>query len=322
MIREQQSSSSIFDAALLGATHSTAGNARDSVYGVLGLAPGGIAPDYNKSVYEVYLEAIVHGDEPRRNLSKCLERLPSWLLDFSTLHQLPGAMCIDNRPELRLLLGTMEIQPPRIIEKVVLCIQGAVCSRVNLVKQYDLGLTRKAVIEILYKLCVEYLAEFVHVEAPSDIISGGWAGIRMTTVSWCFFTLLLTGEKELEDADRAKELWRLGLPPRLAPLSKVLMDYFEDSDKGFPDPEAPAEFPLGSEYGCTFREFMDSMYACSRRTLFQTDQGQLGLGPRHLRQGDLVCAVDRLTLPILLREVERPGILLGACWNLLRLGVI
>ncbi|KAI0102435.1 HET-domain-containing protein [Nemania sp. FL0031] len=40
------------------------------------------------------------------------------------------------------------------------------------------------------------------------------------------------------------------------------------------------------------------------KTLFKTDKGQLGLGPPDMREGDLVCAVDECTLPVLLRRVE------------------
>jgi len=89
----------IMDSLLLF-RHSLATDARDKIYGLLGLLPEifNMLPDYDKSVREVYCEATVQLIERMKNLAVLLQAcsndpgLPSWVPDFSKPSRLPDGL--------------------------------------------------------------------------------------------------------------------------------------------------------------------------------------------------------------------------------------
>ncbi|KAI6082888.1 HET-domain-containing protein [Hypoxylon rubiginosum] len=337
--REQWQSLTLFEAAVLAAPHARAREPRDAVYAVLSLShDSNVVPDYDKPVRDVYIEAAVgNGDDDlMRNIFPCLgyagrgimaeneHGLPSWVLDLPTLSERRLFMLNDVRPGKKEVLGTVEVQPPSIIKGDVLGIQGAVCGRVKLVRRIEFAYDRPSINTALYRLAVDYLVEF----AGADRLAGrrplqelinvldwakkgsrgmietlrGYTGPLMSTVWWCFLTVVLLEAIDVAEPDKAEAARRLGVPAESAHL--LLGNCLTDLDRCDFDPE----IPIGDEQEILRRDFADMVKSCVSRTLFLTDRGQLGLGPRYMQQGDLVCAVDRLTLPILLREVESPGL--------------
>ncbi|XXG96454.1 serine/threonine-protein kinase HAL4/sat4 [Hypoxylon texense] len=309
-------------AAIFAAMLAKAEDPRDMIYAVLSLVPNDITPDYDKSVHDVYVDAIGCGKELQRTLPVCLtyagkrtenqHGLPSWLPDFSAILGRKGFL--DARVGSQPIPFTVETQPPKIVGHHVLCIQGAGCGRVELVKQLDFSSDREHNVRALFQLCVDYLAEFVGVDTPpyqmategrrplrelievldckkSDSRNKvstylGFSGPRMSSASWHFLAVCLGGETEMTDAEQEEASRRLG-----APLGLGL----------------PRSGPRTLRYEHLMVEFLETMKYSEDKTLFRTDQGQLGIGMRGLRQGDLVCDVRCDKLPILLRKLESPG---------------
>lgn len=333
----------LFAAACFTASQSEATDPRDLVYAVLSLVPNDITPDYNKSIHDVYLEAVGRGDELRKNVSGCLQyagrgygiesqhKLPSWLADLTIIYR--SRTFIDYRNEKESLLDTIGTQQPEIIGLDVLRIQGAVCGRVKLAKQLDFTPDPFHNVKALIKLSVDYLVEFVGARVAThqmadegkrplqelmdvldwetkdsrrkyakirDMSGRCFSGFCMSSVQWQFLFNLWSG-LGMTDADNEEALTRLELPTDSS-LGRMLGHYFEDMRQCSSDPEEPIERGIGREQ--LLKEFTDMLKSCINRTLFQTDDGRLGIGLLNLQQGDLICAVDSSSLPILLRRVE------------------
>ncbi|KAI1769161.1 heterokaryon incompatibility protein-domain-containing protein [Hypoxylon sp. FL1150] len=326
----------LFEAASIAALYTRARDPRDAVYAILSLSHNSdILPDYDKPVRDVYLEAVVGGsdDDLEENIFPCLEYggrgvrtedehgLPSWLLDLPTVGERRLFMLDDDRPVKKQLLGGLELRPPRIIGGDVLSIQGAVSSRVRLVKHMEFGFDMQSISIALYRLAVEYLVEFAGADRRAgrrplqELISvldwrkkdsrmtidalRGYTGPPMSTVAWCFLRVVLLDAINVNESYKAEAARRLGVSTDSIHLA--LGNSLVDLDKCSLD----SKIPVGNGQEISL-DFVDMVRSCESKTLFLTGKGQLGLGPRYMQEGDIVCVVDRLTLPILLREVESP----------------
>ncbi|KAK3079009.1 hypothetical protein LTS18_005972 [Coniosporium uncinatum] len=66
----------------------------------------------------------------------------------------------------------------------------------------------------------------------------------------------------------------------------------------------------------------DSLYACNRippepgRHFFEAAPDYLGLGPRLMQEGDLVCVIPGLQVPMILRPVDDHHLVIGECFTI------
>ncbi|KAI0802400.1 heterokaryon incompatibility protein-domain-containing protein [Xylaria sp. FL0064] len=172
---------SIFYAACIIATTSSASRPHDCVYAILGLCPNhNIKPDYGKPVREVYL-GVISSDEAGewdlyfqisgRGLNiKDEHNLPSWLPNLSKLHNIRASDITAKKS-----VPVLSISPvPRVevLSENILCVDGVICDHVELVKHLDFVLGNdKHNTNALAKLCIDYLAEFVNIAESSCLAS-------------------------------------------------------------------------------------------------------------------------------------------------------
>ncbi|OTB01922.1 hypothetical protein M426DRAFT_25235 [Hypoxylon sp. CI-4A] len=147
----------------------------------------------------------------------------------------------------------------------------------------------------------------------------GFRGPCMSDVSWTYLLACLFFQLSVTDTERYAAMDRLGLQLDETQLDQslsynlamFLAQLFDDtpeyssllgirSELNQPIVTTPPEYVKGT------LELSSLLKDNSNRTLFQTDKGQLGIGPPYLQQGDFVCAVPSLVLPILLRQVQFP----------------
>ncbi|KAK6954802.1 hypothetical protein Daesc_004771 [Daldinia eschscholtzii] len=308
---------------------------RDFVYAIISLMPNTIQPDYSKSVKDVYLDAVL-SDGITRCILPCLKfsgygygyinnnSVPSWLPDFSKL----GTSVILEADSDRSFLHNIELEPPEITQPSTLRIQGVTFSRVKLVKPLQYRDTEDySDPKYLQRLCIEYLADFTDLysyESGEDRLS--WARINrplrtLMDVLSCeledgqvvtagaqntslpghlvfFLVSLMTGNPFTEE-EKKTAMGRLGVP-----LEMSLHVFLATALIGV-DPEEfcaglkGVSIPIGQKVGLDHAA-MASRAGC--RTLFQTDKGELGIGPPNLQAGDIVCALDKCTFSSLLRK--------------------
>ncbi|KAI1383584.1 HET-domain-containing protein [Hypoxylon trugodes] len=313
---------------------------RDYVYGMLGLHANNIVPDYAKPVKEVYLDCVLSDGTAnteniclqysgRGNFSKGDHDLPSWLPDLSLKDMVVDCRDVRDTNERhdKGLLGA-DLQPPQIIQRRILRTQGAVCGRVERIKRlrFDSDIVTNS--KRLYELSVEYLFEFVGVgnvldsiekmplqelidvldwrqkdsrKTVSSFFSMKFPQLKLSVVSWRYLYILFHYGKEMEER-------RFGLSiPDEGPfhirdfLIHCLVRHFHVME----DEDEENQKLLWDQS----RVELEMLFIRSNgMVLFKTDRGHLGIGPPNLQPGDLVCAVGRCTLPVILRKQESPGV--------------
>ncbi|KAI1497061.1 heterokaryon incompatibility protein-domain-containing protein [Biscogniauxia marginata] len=327
----------LFSVALKAAVLASASNPRDFVYGVLGLVDTDIEPDYEKSVREIYLEAFSH-DDFKRNLETCLQfsgcgfnstnphQLPSWLPDLSQLSNSKRlAHFVDNDSERRCLpLDAREYRQPEVTPEGILRISGVVCDHVEQVKPLLFTSMEDDTSRALVQLCVDYLVEFrpfnesdgPPLKSLVEVLDWrgkgsrttlpkfkGMSGFSLSPIEWTLVFVLVSAQNRMTD-DEVKVYWR-----RL----RQVLEFPEESLghlmacclAGNRDFSIDWEAMEGSDIDSTEADFRAMIEDCTDRALFKTSKGHLGIGPLYLRPGDRVCAVDRGTLPVLLREIRQ-----------------
>ncbi|KAI1371274.1 heterokaryon incompatibility protein-domain-containing protein [Hypoxylon crocopeplum] len=339
----------LFGFICLAAMNASATNPRDFVYAMLGMAPNDIEPDYNKTVPEVYLDAVL-SDGIMNNGKLCLEasgrgydsrndhNLPSWLLDLSKLYQNHANHCIDTRAKADPLLGIINLEQPEVVRRNILHIRGVTCSLVEHIKLLRFTSDMNSNKNVLYELCINYLTDFggpveaTHrrqrgaegrpLQALIDVLDWKkkdsrskipkflrFSGPQLSPISWLFFYILL--DSPLGQDEEQNALRRLNVPPN-ATLEKYMADCLADTGNLSLGPDETDFWAFDT----TRREFTDMLSEAGGRTLFQTDKGQLGIGPPNVKSGDLVCAVDLCSLPILLRRCGSYLEHIGSCYVL------
>ncbi|OTB01365.1 hypothetical protein M426DRAFT_323511 [Hypoxylon sp. CI-4A] len=82
-------------------------------------------------------------------------------------------------------------------------------------------------------------------------------------------------------------------------MAFCLTDYFKVQKE-----KAEGDLPNLSQidYTSSKLNIFNMLNRIAGRSLFKTDKGYFGIGPPYMKQGDLVCAVDNCTIPVLLRK--------------------
>ncbi|KAI1480266.1 heterokaryon incompatibility protein-domain-containing protein [Daldinia eschscholtzii] len=307
------------------ALRASATNPRDFVYAIIGLMPNTIKPDYSKPVNDVYLDAVMN-DGIAQCFLPCLEysgcgydyinnyNVPSWLPDFSKLHT--NSMLVPNKKHL--FLYDLELQPPEISQRSTLRIQGVTYGRVKLVKPLNFRDTDdSSSMKYIHRICIEYLADFTDLgsyESNEDRLS--WARINHPLRS---LLDVLTSELEddqvvtighqnhgistrlnlLTEEEKLAAMERLGVQREISLdelLANSLID-MTDGDFWVRLRETPKV--IGERARLDYKAMA---LRVRNMALFQTDKGQLGIGPPNLQVGDTVCALDKCTFSSLLRK--------------------
>ncbi|KAI0423058.1 HET-domain-containing protein [Xylaria grammica] len=267
--------------------------------------------------------------------------LPSWLPDLSKLLSASKVFFFDIRSKRELLLKIETAPSPQIIAKDTLHVQGAICGRVELVKHlaFDLDAPEE---KILYQICVDYLVEIFGVLQTASIVSGfeihwssreiagkavgrrplevlldvldwkkkdsrskspthfGLSGLSLSPIAWQFY-IMLRNSTALTLDERRDALKRLGFRP-IMDLNIFMALCFADNNGVLIDKEERNNWPMEPAR----LELQYLLKEAKNRSLFKTDNGYLGIGPPNIKPGDLVCATNAYSLPILLRKVTEP----------------
>ncbi|OTB05523.1 hypothetical protein M426DRAFT_10566 [Hypoxylon sp. CI-4A] len=316
----------------LMATTARASDPRDMVYGVLGLAPcdHDIEPDYKKSVRDVYLEAVGRDEIRDINMPSLLSlsgrglqvenehHLPSWLPDFTKVCRNRTASFFDERRTIGLPISYSQ---PYIVRDI-LCIQGVLFDHVEQIRQLrfepESNIVRNTWLLVAH--CVDYIFNFGDItaaldwddkshyplqrlvdvldwrlkdERPRDYVQISDFKLPLVSyyVLWAMIRLI---DKKYSDEQEKDMMDRYGLPVNFREkLRLVLDDHLAEDLRGSVEYAPPTEI---------LEQAKAMMQMNVRRTLFKTRTGRLGIGPAGMRQGDLVSAMDGVTLPVLLRE--------------------
>ncbi|KAI0533165.1 heterokaryon incompatibility protein-domain-containing protein [Xylaria digitata] len=281
------------------------------------------------------------------NINNERNHLPSWLPDISNLKEI--ATFLDTRVEPKSLLDDSRILPAEILTGDILRAYGVVCGWVELVKKFDFDYTYdyEANCKILYKFCVDYLVEFfdgcdlfkqelkrtpgpmtgkisskLPLEALIEVLnwrnknfkvkSPGFLtslSLELSPEAWSFYYILASGlestKGEWDDA-----LVRLGIPDHTQ-LRDFMLRCFIDSDNVSYDEYTEVDWQLF----LSLSKFNKLLALAAESILFKTDRGYLGTGPPGIKPGDLVCAIDRSSLPVLLRNDDKSYFKhMGSCY--------
>ncbi|KAI0186799.1 aldehyde dehydrogenase family-domain-containing protein [Xylaria flabelliformis] len=238
--------------------------------------------------------------------------LPSWLPDLTKLPLPQETLFARPDPNKRFLLDDQTVPQPPVVAGSVLRVKGAFCAQVKLLKNissYLDGDIKKG----LYHLCVDYIVEFYGLlETLISIAVGGvsvkrpleklldvldWEekdsrsvvpsflglsnGLRLSSVGWNFFTVLLLSDKLTPD-EKKDMCTRLELPHDMD-LSVFLMSCFVNYESLSLDQVKGQNWA----YDGSGEEYQHFLEILRNRSLFKTDTGNLGLGPPNMKEGDL-----------------------------------
>ena len=276
---------------LIGGRDTRQTKPHDAVYAMLGIAvPGstsGIFIDYDKSVEQVYTEVAIRLLSSSRDISLLYHapgtrqlQLPSWVPDFSV----PA----DSR--------TFFLSSYRASGNLESCVQFSSDASLMKVEGYE----------------IDFLVEHAESDSAERNVIDKARYIGKFIQQWQDYGL----------TDPRRHLWRTLIgdhPFRAYSHCPAPAEYSQKYEALFENGPIPSDF--GPELTSSVRwwEFikpyalaMDATLA--GRSIFVTRKGRLGIGPRNVQKGDLVCVLFGGDVPFILREVdsgERLNMLIG-----------
>ena len=292
------------------------GNPRDKVYALLGICRdvrmGDITINYSFSVARVYCEAakfIFRKERSLKLLSACQSygfnvELPSWVPDWSMDARFRRMRSIidweagEEEEDMRRTFNAAGSRSPLVNisdDMRTMTIQGLVCATISFLGT-ELGND----------------AEFV--ENPESLE-------RLFSLfhTWWSLAKECTTEVTTQDERRIDAFWRtiitdMGSSRRRATpeqegnqfrfwMSKTNHSAFEARDLIIPDGRHE-----WFEFTASFQQ------ATANRRFFITREGHMGLGPRNIEPGDVVCIPLGAQVPFVLRAVNDGYVLLGECY--------
>ncbi|KAI9868856.1 MAG: hypothetical protein M1813_004707 [Trichoglossum hirsutum] len=317
---------------------------RDKIFGLLGICNSDITPDYTKSVREVYIEfgkEYIRSQQNLRLLSHAglglhaenQFNLPSWVPDFQSLSSTGSSQSIETSFDTGRRIASIEAPPmPFADDQDYLHTFGHICDSASAIHR-DLKWGEEA----LFQFCISYLFDAPDSTDMTDILQliarkdgspyvtgiprlqalfqlflqGSFAGLTFLDQSLvefyyrslCFVTLINSrGEWNhlLRDYERLEEYLSM-----LAQGTAIGASSEGPPQKVFTD--------FRSWVGKTGAGILQNL---SRHCVFQTASGYLGLGPRGIRQDDLVCVLQESTAPVVLRKVDSHYVHVGPCFIL------
>jgi hypothetical protein len=320
---EQSSLAFILDA---GATLQCS-DPRDRVFGLISLLrmsarslPLELAPDYTKSVVDVYCDAtryclgecdgryILEWFGYERSVDSMIEGLPSWVPSWFCYTETGRGV---DAPELpkhtqiwpRICCETITPFTPGMRGNRVLTMEGVVLETIS--KHSNTLLT------------ANITTSYIFIHQACDFVSGG------TTPEGTDLSEANDNLKRLEhilsagrDNVKVMESWLQYLPFLFSgmqyetPLITQLKQAFRLDDKQSNDLDrGPQEVsvPWIKAMEEAMNEFRVAIKYCQDRKVFLTHFGLLGIGPRTLQEGDVIAVSTLSQWPMILRRAEHEG---------------
>lgn len=109
-------------------------------------------------------------------------------------------------------------------------------------------------------------------------------------------------------------LWSGHFPPSLTKQA-LLAPFLGDPELGTPPPlqwPPDADMYRGKKSKNTF--MARTVHVCTKRSFFLTKGGYMGLGPRRIKKGDVLCILLGCNVPLVLRKQDQHYILVGECY--------
>ncbi|KAH7061663.1 heterokaryon incompatibility protein-domain-containing protein [Paraphoma chrysanthemicola] len=293
-------------------------NPRDKVYGVLGLwrplsaSHRPIDVDYNKSVAEVYTDVAIQAicdrkdllvlrlvdHDTNRNFAED-DGFPSWVPRF------------DRRSRVR----------PMWLDK------SPLSATAYWAEVPDEDLARTGTLKLKGVL-------FDRVKSITNVLQGGSASFTNdNSFRNSFIQLYLEATGAKPDPEFRHQLSVSELATTVTGGMIKISDDLHDRDETEPDAwldMSDLDSEPGRSFLYNFQSFVDSdtypgnsrgfdkLLACQNKRIFRTSRGYLGLGPRSMREGDLVAVLHGGRVPFVLRIMGQPGaayfVLVGDCF--------
>lgn len=296
-----------------------ASDPRDKIYALLGFASDGttITPNYNlpvNTIYDQHFTALLRSSNDLNFLRHCFfdanstaQGIPSWVPDWSCA-SIPFS-----------IEGTYSCagkwQPEFTIfeDLSMLRVRGTVAGRIakSIPARYLFPpLSREQ--EQEYWVWKSFIPDHEHAQYPS----GEWWGVSL------FRTIYMDVDpttSERFDTDTASFF---GL---LFAHCWWLRKYHNISERDILKVWFGQEFTLKNVENLnhmtetwlkTYEPQLLSGVKPDRRHLFVTEDGYLGLGPRSMKNGDLVCVILGCEVPLVLRRVASHCVIVGECFML------
>jgi hypothetical protein len=281
-------------------------NPRDKVYGVLGMwrppsaGHRSIEIDYNKSVAEVYTDVVTQAICDRKDLFVLRlvdhdtdhnfeekDEFPSWVPRWDRGNRV-DLVWLDKSP-LSATAYHAEIPDQALAHAGLLKLKGVLFDRVvsttNVLQSGSVSFMhdsnfRKSFIQLwLEATGAKPGSTFRHQVSVAELATTITCGI------------IKTSDDMHDRDDKDPEAW----------LDMSSLDSDEGRDflynfKSFLDSDTYPGNPRG----------FDKLLACQNRRIFRTSRGYLGLGPRSMREGDLVAVLHGGRVPFVLRVLGQP----------------
>ncbi|KAH7068499.1 heterokaryon incompatibility protein-domain-containing protein [Paraphoma chrysanthemicola] len=293
-------------------------NPRDKVYGVLGLwrPPSAshrpIEVDYNKSVAEVYTDVVIQAICDRKDLLVLRlvdhdtdrnfgedDGFPSWVPRWDRRSRIPF-MWLDKSP-LSATAYWAEMPDEALARTGILKLKGVLFDRVA---------------------------------STTNVLQGGSASfMNDTSFRNSFVQLYLEATGAKPDPEFRHQVSISELATTVTGGMIKTSDDLHDRDETEPDAWldiSDLDSEAGRSFLYNFQSFVDSdtypgnprsfdkLLACQKKRIFRTSRGYLGLGPRSMREGDLVVVLHGGRMPFVLRLMGQPGaayfVLVGDCF--------
>jgi hypothetical protein len=307
---------------------------RDKIYGLLGLGgPFGnykslVRPDYSKPVESVYCEiarALIEDDRSLRAVgyASCLAAetpgLPSWVPDWRSGPGIANMFLYDRK-------STKENPRAIEIEKLVrfstdsqiLWAHGVIGGKVSTLWPPgfpylggDRGKSTQNITtwnSLNSVTTLDTLFRTISLDTNWVKIGGG----KLRSSDHTYFDQAGEFLNDLIKAFLPSDIWKGN------PSLEIFQNLFAEQlnlESSFKWPsEHDEDFQQYSKPSWAFKFRMRSI--TRRRTLFQTKDGLMGIGPPGTKLGDEVCVFIGYPAPFILRKVENHYVLLGECFVL------
>ena len=291
------------------------GNPRDKVYAILGICKdvrtGDIKVDYSFSVARVYSEAanfIIRKERSLKLLSACQSygssvEIPSWVPDWS----------IDARFRPMRSILSWEAEKEEDVRHAFNA-SGSHSAQVHISEDIRTMATQGLI-------CATISVLGTHIGNDAECVETTESQERMFSLFYTWWPLAKdrTPEVTAHGERRIDSFWRtiitdMGLSGRKATpdkegsqfrlwMRKTNYSAFEPQDLVIPSGQHQ-----WLEFTASFQQ------ATTNRRFFITQEGHMGLGPRDIEPGDVVCILLGSQVPFVLRAANDHYMLLGECY--------
>jgi hypothetical protein len=308
----------------------------DLFYGLLGVLPIQMEPDYRKSMRQVYLEwakdLIVGSAEsavlflPFSGTSQHQQNeynLPSWLPDLHHRRNYTGVISLKTKFSFTDYLPFW-FQPISLQNEDILCIHGTRCGEINDIVRLNENPEEKFTRLFLYVFFNkkgDLEAGVSQLQALFTVMLACWgegrpdfSAIETQLLAVAFIKTYLANTKGLDLIQEAMQRVKTRTwSGRSTLVDAVLTELFSPNHPA-PDYESFHREPF-TPMMTTAMVHIQTIVA-KMQCLFRLPSGHLGGGPLAMRAGDKVCVLAHCKSPVILRQSGANWIHVGTCFVL------